>query len=118
MNHLVANSFQNEPNVPPYIRDIVLLSCACHSLALAINDVLKTADEFAKSYNNLSLAVKFLSTKNLINFIEVNCPPLSPTRWTGIFDVAYWIINHNGTITSNQWHDFISKKALLMVPSF
>ena len=111
VNHHISTSFQNEPGAPPYIRDIIWISCACHSLALAINDVLKTVDEFSEAFNNLSLAVKFLRAKNVINLIEATCPPLNPTRWTGIFDVAYWIISHNSGITNKIFWMLRASKA-------
>lgn len=98
VNHRMPNSFQNSPYRPKYIKSVIWISCACHSLALAINDMIKKNEEFSTAYDNLSAAVSFLRTKNIINVLEAICPAICPTRWTGIFDIASWIINYNKPI--------------------
>ena len=71
VDHNIKGSIQNSPDAPPYIRSIIWFACSCHTLALGINDTLKTCEEFSSAYDDLSEAVSFLRMKNVINILEL-----------------------------------------------
>ena len=95
IDHNSKNSFQNDPRAPDFMHRIIWISCGCHNLALAINDLSKKGSlHYSILFEKFSNIVALLRTKAMINLLNLICPPMSPTRWTGLFDIAFWILKH------------------------
>jgi hypothetical protein len=62
-------------------------------LALCLQDFEEASD--SKLYvRDIKNATTFLRSKIMMNIIQKSCPISSPTRWTGVFDSAFWFISH------------------------
>jgi hypothetical protein len=66
-------------------------------LALCISDC-AVETEYGDMIRALRKAVHLLHKKVFVNILEGICPAASPTRWTGIFDCAFWILRHHQKI--------------------
>jgi hypothetical protein len=92
IDHHSNSSFQQQ-STDPKIRAIIWISCSCHTLALCLNDI-RSLTRYGYLVTELQNTVNFLRQKNIVNMIKRTCPISSPTRWTGLFDCAYWILNN------------------------
>lgn len=92
INHKVKNSMQ-QTTTNPKISRTIWISCACHSLALAFKDSTEICD-FGGLVKNIIETSTFLRSKNISNLIRLRCPSGCKTRWTGIFDISFWILKN------------------------
>ena len=98
VNHTDPKSIQQN-TLNPQLSSIIWISCSVHTLALALNDAAKECT-YSELIDHIREAAKFLRLKNIVNLLGVKCPLWAPTRWTGMFDIAFWMLKNNSKIIS------------------
>lgn len=98
INHTSPHSFQQK-TTNPSLASIIWISCSVHTLALALNDSAGQC-AYGKLIEHLRSSAKFFRNKNIVNLFGIKCPMWAPTRWTGMFDIAFWMLKNNDKITS------------------
>ena len=109
MNHTDSKSIQQN-TLNPQLSSIIWISCSVHILALALNDAAKECT-YNELIDHIREAAKFLRLKNIVNLLGVKCPLWAPTRWTGMFDIAFWMLKNNSKIISAITASLTSEKA-------
>lgn len=110
VDHASDSCFQKKSTVKE-VNSIIWISCACHSISLALNDI-TSCSAFGIYQNELSLTVSFLRSKKITNIIQKHCPGFSKTRWTGTFDCAAWIVK-NQQLIKEKINEQLSKETCI-----
>ena len=100
----------------PKISKVLWVGCACHTLALGLYDASQQCD-YGRLVKHVRDSAKFLRTKNIVNLLGIKCPIDSPTRWTGICDICFWMMNNLETI-STKIKESLSKEKAYEIPSY
>ena len=98
INHTCDKSIQHN-STNPEICKIIWISCACHTLALGLCDASKVC-AYCDLVEHVIAVARFFRSKNIINLLGLKCPIYTPTRWTGIFDIAHWLVKNSKIIFS------------------
>lgn len=61
---------------------------------MALKDFSESSPIFADMISDLKSVTEVLKSKNIINELKIKCPSYCVTRWTILFDIAYWIVSH------------------------
>jgi|BioPla2DNA2_1021312.scaffolds.fasta_scaffold26930_1 hypothetical protein len=94
INHTNPQSIQQN-TTNPKLASLLWISCSVHTLALALNDAAKECC-YGDLINHIRSTATFLRSKNIVNILGIKCPLWAPTRWTGMYDIAFWMLkNHN-----------------------
>ena len=95
-------------NLSPFcIKDILRVSCACHSMQLIIDDFLERDDDFKKLVSMLSDFPKKLShlTEQKIKDLGLTgYPPVQPQRWNSIHISLQYVLK-NIEVLSKEFGD-------------
>ena len=75
-------------------KELYNVSCGCHSLNLAINDMKKYNFRFFDHYQNLINFTHIFISKPVVSQLHLVCPRICETRWTNIADICIWIMTH------------------------
>ena len=98
VNHTSPESVQQKTSIPK-LSSLIWISCSVHTLALSLNDAAKEC-AYGRLVDHLRSTATFLRSKNIVNVLGVKCPLWAPTRWTGMFDIAFWLLRNNEKIFS------------------
>ena len=109
INHTSKNSMQQNTLIPK-LTSIFWISCSVHTLALALNDAGKQC-LYGEIIDHLRDTATFLRNKNVINMLGIKCPIWAPTRWTGMFDISFWILQNNEKIVETISASLKSERA-------
>lgn len=83
--------------------DIIRVSCACHTIQLALKDLKKEDHylrELIKKMKAIPTKISFLSRKDIEKLRITSFPPLQKQRWNSVFITLSYIILNVGSISS------------------
>jgi hypothetical protein len=68
--------------------------CGCHCLALAILDLCTQNDALAQAVAHIEAFSQLMTTRAILSKLKCSFPTRCMTRWTNLFDISAWIIEH------------------------
>ena len=88
------------------------VSCGDHAIHNALKDAFRQSEELNKMLSDLENFTILMNHKDILSKIQISIPKRCMTRWTNVYDISYYIVEHYETIC-----EFFNTEENYLLPS-